>query len=386
VKWWEKKMHTRDAELHAFAEGQLDDASRERVQTHLDSCASCRERLERVRDELATLERQLALLAPGASQRPRAELALARLHAQITDNYKPLAGGIMLRKSGLSRNWQRALSGLAAVLVVAVLLSIAPVRAAASELLSFFRLEQVVILPVSIQEIERLERISYELGDDFFPGDTEIIEEPGDPQHPATVAEAGDLAGFPVRTPATHPAPDEIVVRGQMITRFEPDIEMMQLLFETAGLSPDLVPPEIDGEAFDFTMPVSVVQIWGDEEEALMVTQMRAPTVDYPDGIDEDALGEALLQLLGLSAEEAAAFSATIDWSTTLLVPLPGDQMSAEPVVVDGAEGYVITGDPSDGDEEVIYTAVLWQKNGFVHVVGGSEDAATLLEIANSLQ
>lgn len=379
-------MHIRDAELRAFAEGQLDDASRERVQTHLDGCASCRERLDRVRKELATLDEQLALLAPGASQRPRAELALARLHARIADNYKPLAGGIMLRKSGLSRNWQRALSGLAAMVIVAVLLSIAPVRAAASELLSFFRLEQVVVLPVSIQEIEHLERVSSELGRDFFPGDWEEIEEPGEPQHPATVAEAGDLAGFPVRTPATHPAPDEIVVRGQMVTRFEPDLEMMQLLFETAGLSPDLVPPEVDGEAFDFTMPVSVVQIWGDEEEALMVMQMRTPTVDYPDGVDEDALGEALLQLLGFSAEEAAAFSETIDWSTTLLLPLPGDQMTAELVVVDGTEGYVITEIPSDGDEDVNYTSVLWQKNGFVHVIGGSEDAATLLDIANSLQ
>lgn len=379
-------MHTRDTELRALAEGQLDDASRERVQAHLDGCASCRERLERVRDELAALDEQLALLAPGASQRPRAELALARLHAQIADDYKPLAGGMTLRKLGLSRNWQRALSGLAAVLVVAVLLSIAPVRAAASELLSVFRLEQIVVLPVSLQDIEHLESVSYELGDDFFPGDWEEIEEPGEPQHPATVAEAGDLAGFPVRTPSARPAPDEIVVRGQMVTRFEPDLEMMQLLFETAGLSPDLVPPEIDGEAFDLTMPVSVVQIWGDEEEALMVMQMRTPSVDFPEGVDEDALGEAVLQLLGLSAEEAAAFSATIDWSSTLLLPLPDDGMSAEPVVVNGAEGYVVTGTPPDEETDVVYTSVLWQKDGFLYVVGGIEDTATLLDIANSLQ
>jgi hypothetical protein len=274
-----------------------------------------------------------------------------------------------------------------AVAVVAVLLSFAPVRAAASGLLSIFRLERIVVLPVSLDDVERLERLSYELGSDFFPGDMEVLTEPGDPQYPATLAEASDLAGFALRAPSTHPAPDEVVVRGEMVTRFEPDVGQMQLLFEAAELSPDLVPPEIDGQPFVFTMPVSVMQIWaGEGAEPLVVMQMPSPTVEFPDEVDTSALGEAMLQLLGLSPGEAAALSASIDWSTTLLLPLPTDEISSEPVIVDGTEGFLLTGDSLEDDTNTVYTALVWQKGGIVYLVGGVDDATRTLEIANSLQ
>ena len=78
--------------------------------------------------------------------------------------------------------------------------------------------------------------------------------------------------------------------------------------------------------------------------------------------------------------------SASIDWTTTLLVPLPRDEMDFEPTTVDGTDGFLLTGTPSDSDVDVDYRALLWQKGGIVHVVAGIEDAGRMQEIANSLQ
>lgn len=380
-------MHVRDGKLRAFIDSELSQNEARRLEAHLSTCARCRKRFMRMRSEMDALDEPLRRLAAGQSQRSHASRALARLQTQIETNGRPLSGGITLRNNGLSRNWQRTLGGLAAVAIVAVLLSFAPVRAAASELLAVFRLENIVILPVSLEDVERLDSATSELGDDFFPGDMEVLTEPGEPKFLESLASASDAAGFTVRSPGTFPAPDEIVVRDGMTSRFEPDVEAMQELFEAADLSPDLVPEEIDGQAFEFNMSASVAQIWtGDNSDPLMVMQSPAPEVTFPDEIDEEALGVAMLQLLGLSAEEAAAVSGSIDWSSTLLLPLPTDFVEFEPVIVDGAEGFLLTGESPDEDIELTYNALLWQKNGIVTLVGGSADAESMLEIANSMQ
>jgi hypothetical protein len=265
------------------------------------------------------------------------------------------------------------------------LLSFAPVRAAASQLLAVFRLENIVILPVSVQDFERLEDASYELGEDFFPGEMEMLSEPGEAQFPETLAEASDLAGYAVRSPTTHPDPTTITVNEGATARYTPDLEAIQLLFEAADLSPDLVPPEIDGQTFEFSTSSIVTQSWFEEEEEfLTVAQMPSPTAEFPDEVDEDALGMAMLQLMGLSPEEAAALSATIDWSSTLVLPLPADQLTYEPVTVDGSDGFVLT--PSSDDSEITGLAVLWQKDGMVYFVAASGDTGRLLSIANSMQ
>lgn len=386
-------MHLNRDELRAYNDGELGAEAHQRLQVHLDECARCQQQLARLKLDAASLDAQLGTLAPSPAQRPRPEQALARLHARIASEQERSLltwnGGIMLKRSRLSRNWKRALSGLAAVAVVAIALSFAPVRAAASSLLSVFRLERIVVLPISVQDIERLENISWDLSRDYFPGDVDILTEPGESQHPESLAEASAIAGFEVKAPAAQPPADEIAVRGEMVTRVEPDLEQVQALFEEAELSPDLVPPEIDQQPFVFTVPSSVVQIWGgleDGGEPLVLMQTPSPSVEFPENVDTDALGVAMLQLMGLSADEAASFSASIDWSTTLLLPVPTDEVTYESVTVDGVEGILLTGTAPDDDSDISYTALLWQKNSVVYLLGGPEGGDGLLEIANSLE
>ncbi len=383
-------MHIHRDRLRAYADGELDAAEREQVAEHLAGCAPCRERLDALRTEAAALDARLRPLAPGPLDAPQRERALARLLEQENDEgFVPVTGGIMLGNRTLSKGWQRALTGIAVVAVLAVTLAFAPVRAAASEFLSIFRLEQITVLPISASQIERIERIDDKLDEDFMPGRTETLVEPGDPEHPATLDEAEGLAGFGLRAPADYPAPDDIVVRGEMVFSATPDVELMRELFEVAELSPDLVPEEIDGQTFVFHEPKSVVQMWNDEDgaEALMVSQMPSPSVDYPEEIDEDALATAMLQLLGYAPDEAAALASSIDWSTTLVLPIPTSDVEFREVTVDGTEGFIFEFMPDDaGPNAAPLHTVLWQKNGIITSVSGVGGEEAVLAIANSLE
>jgi hypothetical protein len=114
-----------------------------------------------------------------------------------------------------------------------------------------------------------------------------------------------------------------------------------------------------------------------------VLVQMPSPTVTAPPGIDIAQIGEAFLQLLGLSREEAAEFSQQVDWSSTLIIPIPrsGD-ISYKEVPVDGVTGTLIQNESTYYPE---YT-LMWIKNGMLFALTGTGNGGEAMEIIGSLQ
>jgi hypothetical protein len=97
-------------------------------------------------------------------------------------------------------------------------------------------------------------------------------------------------------------------------------------------------------------------------------------------------MGEALLRMLGTPEDEARRLAQEIDWTGTLIIPLPTNLAQFREVVVDGTTGLLLeyTGGAETGEPEQI---VLWERDGIVYVVGGYHVAVDeLLRVADSLQ
>src|SRR2546427_5170947 len=52
-------------------------------------------------------------------------------------------------------------------------------------------------------------------------------------------------------------------------------------------------------------------------------TLFRSPTVSVPPDLNMSDIAEAALELAGMSPAEARSFCQTVDWSSTLVVPIP---------------------------------------------------------------
>jgi hypothetical protein len=117
------------------------------------------------------------------------------------------------------------------------------------------------------------------------------------------------------------------------------------------------------------------------------LVQLASPTVNTPPGVDLGQVGEAMLELLGLSPAEAQHFAQTIDWSSTLVIPLPTDAASFRDVTVDGAQGVLIQSNPrSSGGPNTTHYTLFWAKSGKVYSLSGTGDASRGVELANSLR
>ncbi len=115
----------------------------------------------------------------------------------------------------------------------------------------------------------------------------------------------------------------------------------------------------------------------------VMFMQIPSPTVDTPPNVDLRQLAELGLEFTGMTADQAHSFSATVDWTTTLVVPIPRNGAVYQRVTVDGVQGYLIQRPMDDAPQY----ALIWVKNGIVYAIGGlGNDTATALNMANSLK
>jgi hypothetical protein len=183
-----------------------------------------------------------------------------------------------------------------------------------------------------------------------------------------------------------------VAVRGDAAARLTVDTARLRSLLETLDLRDVEIPAGIDGKVVDVRVPPVVVQSFrrGESEAGprAELLQSKSPEVTLPSGVDLARLGEVGLRIVGLPAHEARRFASTIDWSSTLLVPVPVGAGSFREVQVRGARALFVsmetrakTGAPK-GTRHVL----LWSEGDQVFALAGNIDEVNLLQMANSLQ
>lgn len=259
--------------------------------------------------------------------------------------------------------------GLAFVVLLAVLFSFPAVRAGASEFLGLFRVQKFAPISISPDQIAILEQLAEE---GMEPGELVIRNEPGAITPVDSLNEAGFLTGLDVRTLPELGEPDAINVLGGGDGYLLIDLAAARAIVEAAGADPALLPDNLDGARVDVAAYPGVQQVWGEE---ISFMQAESPLVEYPDDIDPTILGEALLQVLGTEPREARRIAKSIDWASTLLLPIPTEMVTFSEVLVDGVNGVALT--PLDGTG----SALLWQKEGKVYMLRGEGSLEELVGV-----
>lgn len=321
-------------------------------------------------DNIQDVLDQLAVLAPAGKEGPRpAGIALAHLkqhHDTQQQNQFLWRFMFMFKRKSL------LISGLALLMVVALFMSPA-VRAAASDFLGLFRVQKFAPISISPRQMAVLQRIT-EQG--LYPGEIVMAQEPGQPQAAESVEEAAELAGISVRTVANLEQPSQILVAsggsGQLII----NLENARAILSAAEVDPKLLPDSLDGANINITLYASVEQSWAD---GTTLFQTPSPEVAYPEEVDVTVLGQALLQMLGMNRNEARQLAASIDWTSTLVVPIPQEFATFSEVTVDGVSGLALS------SLEGLGSSLIWQKGGMIYLLTNEGNVDDLLDLANSL-
>jgi hypothetical protein len=278
-------------------------------------------------------------------------------------------------------------------MLIAVLFVSPAAQAVAQDFLNLFRVKRFTAVTVDPAVVARLEegKLDFEtlLGDSV-----ETLKEPGQPATVASAEEASQLAGIPVRLPATVPAGyglPEIQVQGEASLRFTADTARLQAILDTLGVADVTIPGQLNGAVVTVNKPPVVSVQYANGRNRIILVQARNPDISLPDGVRLADLGEIALRVAGMSADDARSFAQSIDWNTTLLVPIPANAASFRDVEVRGATGLLITSDraagsPAASGKDIPQGSVLmWSEGDTVFALSGNPSGITLVDMANSL-
>lgn len=288
----------------------------------------------------------------------------------------------MIKRSAVSPRWRPALAALSAVVVVALLFSIAPVRLAAADFLSLFRVRKFAVIPLDTQQMDRLEQLAKQAEGQF--GDPQVVREKGPEQPVSDAGQASALAGYTVRTPSRLPegaSLNKFVMQSGPAMHYEVDRAALETFLQAAGASTNGL-PQTEKLSFDVDVANFVMQDYWLGMGRLEFVQVPSPQVNLPEGIDPAALAETGFLFLGMPPEDAHRMATSIDWTTTLVVPLPANAAQAREVTVDGVNGLLLE-DVNNNRRE---SALVWEKDGILYFMNGRVDTRVLIDAADSLQ
>jgi hypothetical protein len=292
-----------------------------------------------------------------------------------------------LRRSELAapaarhRPTAKAVTGVLGVAAAAALLMVPAVRASAQSFLALFRVVDFVAVPVGERGLESLESID-------LPGLlSEHVQVMGDapPTSVSSPEEASVVAGYDVRVPAWLPAEATLVeagVTGARVVRVTADAVRLESVMDTLGITDLVVPPGLHGQQLTVEVPPVVMLRYRHSGRHTRFLQAPAPAVALPAGVELAAVGEIGLRMLGLAPAEARQLAQSIDWTSTLLVPVPPTARSFRPLDVNGHPGMAIQHEPPN---QAPTNMILWSDGDRVFALMSLEEMSSVVQIALSV-
>ena len=390
--------HLTDGEIRTYLDGESSSQDHVFIENHLAACALCREQLESLSTTARTAAKRISALAPLPMEAP-ASVGSARTRFKALQAEK--------ESTKMNNNWSvryrpvLIMAGL--VVILGISMAFAPVRAIANSFLGLFRVQQIQVVQVNPGNLPEQLGNSYQL--EYLISNDMQIQQQGETEIVSSPAEASQLAGIPVRLPPGMNTEPLLEVSPQAQITFTVQLALVQAVLEEIGREDISLPPEIDGAVVTVDLPHMVSANYGDcisdDTETLpegydpddptmarlpdctTLVQMPSPQVNAPEGLDLTQLGEAYLLLMGMEPGEAAQFSQTIDWASTLVIPIPVYEATYREVEVDGVRGTLILGDQGDYGQQYV---LIWIKGEIVYVLTGPGNASTALRLGNSLR
>ena len=281
--------------------------------------------------------------------------------------------------------WRRPLLVAAIVAICGALLAVPAVRASASRFLSLFRVINFVGVQVAPGRLDQLKAEQLEIGK-LIGEQVEVLADPGPAAPVASLDEAASLAAMPLALPQWLPDNSHIIemaVSGEHVVRVTASATRLQQVMDVLGITDLTAPPELEGQTVNLRVPPVVMVRWEHGNRRSRLFQARVPQVTLPESVDLATLGEIGLRILGLTPTDAHNFAQSIDWNTTLLVPVPPGVSSFRHVTIAGRPGIVMQHQPPS---QALTTVALWSTDDRVFGLVSIMELEQVLAMADSVQ
>jgi hypothetical protein len=398
-------QHLTEGQMRAYIDGEaVEGISKNEIAAHLAACPACQAQLGQIKARAAFVEKRFAALSASLDEKDyAAKLSGRRALANLNQKIEQKETSIMTKL--FSKTLRPVWIGLLILIAAGSMLSFPAGRAWAGEFLGLFRVQQVRVVPVDFSGMAQFNNdstLEQEFGDLISKSIT-IRKEPTKPRLVSSAEEAAQLAGFTIRLPSPAPEASQFFIQSGSAYDILVDRKRAQSLLDELGRSDLVLPESLDGSTISVDIPDGLVAAYGecpkvvtdedkqkaDEEnivkypECTVLFEIPSPTINTPPDMNIAELAEIGLEFSGMKPEEARAYTESVDWTSSMIVPIPKQNVTVEEVTVDGVEGTIVKRESGYAPRYVL----LWIKDGITYAINGyGLDASKAIEMANSLK
>jgi len=387
-----------DSTLRAYIDAELNPLEISELKNHIQTCPACQARLQAMSATALHVGSQLASLdVPLSASEMNPQIALARFRASLPapEERLPFFALIFARRTRFA--WAASF----AVAVLAISLMFPATRSFAQRLLATLRVERVQTVSLDFEAMSNsgssrqpLDALAKLLSDNAVVTTNEKVSS-ADSQSAASQA-----AGFPVRLLSNRTDEPTFEISGAHAFHLTLNRSRLQDILDQAG-RPDLIlPATLDGAQVSVQIPRAVAVKYGackkqDQESTdqasttpanscLVLIQAPSPLINVPSDLNIQQLAEIGLQFAGWNAVKAREYCQSVDWKSTLVVPIPHNVQSYETVYINGVRGTLMHFANSNGQRPAF--ALVWVDHEIIYGLTGKDEASSAVQLASSLQ
>jgi hypothetical protein len=390
--------------LRASIDGEYDSAKAAELGEHVESCAECQAKFKALKANAAGVREGLDRLPdmPDGWSAGGAAVAWAAFQTQKLPEEIERSGWYVWR------GWSMAGAGIV-IVAVALLFTLAPVRSWAESFLAIFRVEHFTVLEVNPDTMK-----AKGLNDEGFFNQTvgrmlsdeiTVTDAPRMPVPVADAATASRLTGFNVQLIAGD-TPAALLFRSGATAQMKLDRDRLKSILDEAGRNDLQIPESADGAVLGVHVPAGILAFYGDcgdmaasaqgkigqrpdglvrrgDDTCVTLVELRSPSVSAPPQLDPAQIAQVALRFVGMSASDATSFTQTVDWTSTLVLPVVRGESSYEKVQVAGNDGVLLR---TSGQKTTGHFNLLWVDSGVLFSLSGTGDDTTALNLASQLE
>ena len=384
--------------LRAYLDQELQPLELSEVNNHLAACAACQSRSQVMSAAALRVGAHLASLdAPPSALETNPQVALARFKANLPSPgaRPPFFARIF---SGRSRfAWAASLA--AAVLLVSLFFP--ATRSFAQRLLGTLRIQRVQTVSLDFSSLDNASNRNLEKALGQMISEKVVVTTDEKELAAPSQESASQLAGFPVRLISSRTDSPSFQVSGAHAFHMNIDRSRLQDVLDQAGRTDLILPATLDGALVTVQIPRVVEISYGNckhtehsqasppsapaaatADPCLALIEAPSPVVNYPSDLNLQQLAETALQLAGMNPVQARQFCQTIDWKSTLVLPIPPMVRSSETVNINGIQGTLLHFPSHDRPSY----ALIWVDGGIIYNLIGWGDPNLAVQLASSLE
>jgi hypothetical protein len=363
--------------LQAYIDSELDIAARKEVERHWLTCPDCRETLE----ELKSNDDFVFAKIKAYQSYFETELP-ASAGRVIQDEWRSGANSCHYKGAAyFMKRYRNTAAAVCLILVLTAGITIKPVRAAISNVLMIFRVEDVKTIRLSLQDLEEIRTQIESKAPEINMAKFGKIKLNGGEMEILTRDETKKLPDFQVTFPQSLAgAMPDIGTVSAVTLDFTLKTANVNQLLKTLG-SRKYLPAELDGKAFriNFSRIVNLRYNLGNERR-VKLSQFKSPEVLVPSDVNVDELYNALVDLPIFPADLRNQLRSIRDWKNTLYLPVVNGE-TAE-IRINGKKTFIHT----SNRRRQRYTDLVWLDRGIIHTLSGNIEPAEAVNIAGSMK